>query len=97
MLRKLNEDVGGRIKSLKFNHLVPMFKPAWEHAFTKERNLQGWVKEGIIPFTRRQLWELHEQKLAASALSLPPTTNSIPESTPTTGRVSDCRLVNQLG
>lgn len=42
MLRELNsETLEGRIKSLRFVHVVLlMFKPAWEYAF-KTRNLQG--------------------------------------------------------
>ena len=68
-LRELNAEVGGKIKTIKFKHMVPMFKVAWEQAFTRERNQQGWIREGIIPFTRKQLWDLREQRLAASALS----------------------------
>ena len=64
MLRKLNKDMTGKIKTLNFQHMVPMFKPAWNHAFTCDRNLQGWVKEGVLPFTRRQLWELQEHNNA---------------------------------
>ena len=67
-LRELNAEFGGRIKTIKFKHMVPMFKVAWEHAFTRERNERGWIREGIIPFTRKQLWDLREQNLAASAL-----------------------------
>ena len=74
MLRELNKDMTGRIKTLNFQHMVPMFKPAWEHAFTLDRNLQGWVKEGVLPFTRRQLWELQENNKATTALS-----NTAPE------------------
>ena len=69
MLRELNKGNMGKIKTLNFQHMVPMFKPAWEHAFTRDRNLQGWIKEGVLPFTRRQLWELREENKAGAALS----------------------------
>ena len=43
--------------SLGFRHFMPCFKPAWDHAFTHPRNLEGWRLEGIIPFTRAALWK----------------------------------------
>jgi hypothetical protein len=41
-----------------------MFKPSWQHGFTKERNIMGWRKEGIIPFNRNALWQLREEEEA---------------------------------
>ena len=41
--------------------------------------MQGWTREGILPFTRKQLWELQEQNLAASALSRPRSTSILQE------------------
>jgi hypothetical protein len=40
---------------LGFEHFMPCFKPAWNIAFTKKLNLDGWRIEGTIPFTRYQL------------------------------------------
>ena len=48
----LNATTVRKLRALTFNHFMDMFQPAWEHAFTVERNLRGWDKEGIIPFTR---------------------------------------------
>ena len=88
-LRELNAELGGKIKTIKFKHMVPMFKVAWEQAFTRERNQQGWIREGIIPFTRKQLWDLREQNLAASARSTP---LSVPTSMQGTSQHANSRI-----
>eukprot|EP00873_Tetraselmis_striata_P042097 jgi/Tetstr1/462361/TSEL_007367.t1 len=38
-----------------------MFRPAFEHGFTYDRNMMGWRKEGLIPFNRNELWNLREE------------------------------------
>lgn len=55
------------LQALTLDHFIDMFKPAWEEGFTKERNNMGWVKEGVIPFTRNELWNLREEKAAQAA------------------------------
>ena len=57
--RQLNEDRRCRLLPLRYKHLVPMMKAAWEDAFTEDRNLKGWAAEGLIPFTRNEYWKLH--------------------------------------
>ena len=77
--RMRREQAGGRQRAAKkkrvgvtFVRLAPMLKPAWEHGFTEERNMKGWRNEGIIPFTRNELWRLQEEVAAAKAARLPP-------------------------
>ena len=36
----------------------------WAEAFSEERVLSGWEKEGIVPFTRRLMWELRAEEAA---------------------------------
>jgi hypothetical protein len=45
------------VNALGFEHFMPCFKHAWDIAFTKKLNLDGWRIEGTIPFTRYQLWK----------------------------------------
>ena len=47
------------------------FKPAWDHAFTAQRNLDGWRVEGMIPFTRYALWRKRGAPCARSQNSDP--------------------------
>mmetsp|Transcript_44013 Transcript_44013/g.112389 ORF Transcript_44013/g.112389 Transcript_44013/m.112389 type:complete len:90 (-) Transcript_44013:27-296(-) len=49
------------LRALTFSHFMGMFHPAWEHGFTTERNLIGWNKEGITPFTRAPLTTFKRQ------------------------------------
>ena len=77
--RMQREQADGRQRAAKkkragvtFMHLAPMLKPAWEHGFTEERNMKGWRNEGIIPFTRNELWRPQEEIAAAKAARLPP-------------------------
>jgi hypothetical protein len=44
--------------SLGFQHLMPCFKSAWDIAFTSKHNIDGWMIEDTILFTKRQLWLL---------------------------------------
>ena len=39
---------------------------AWEKAFSQEKNLKGWAACGLVPFTRRPMWELHDAEQAAT-------------------------------
>jgi hypothetical protein len=57
------------------------FKPAWDIAFNKEHNMNGWRIEGMIPFTRHALWKKVEEDevIAASKLTTP---SSLASSTP---------------
>ena len=45
------------LQPLKYKHFAKMFKVAWDKAFTRERNMKGWEKEGILPrFSRKEYW-----------------------------------------
>ena len=44
-----------KIKSLGYEHFMKCFKPAWDIAFIKEHNINGWRIEGMIPITRHAL------------------------------------------
>ena len=61
--------MSGRLIGLGFEHLSPMLHTAWNHAFEEERNLLGWRKEGIIPFTRNEYWVLKHQVESQELLS----------------------------
>ena len=42
---------------------------AWLHAFDKKTNLNGWRRAGLVPFTRRPMWDLiAEEQRKKSAL-----------------------------
>jgi hypothetical protein len=43
---------------LKFKHFMPMFQRAHAAAFSKERNMAGWEREGILPKFNREYWRL---------------------------------------
>ena len=36
----------------------------WAEAFSEEKVLRGWEKEGIVPFSRRLMWELRAEEAA---------------------------------
>ena len=61
--------LSGRLTGVGFEHLAPMLHCAWKHGFTEERNLYGWKKEGIIPFTRSEYWVLKNQVESQQLLS----------------------------
>ena len=48
------------------------FKQPWERAFRREKIKQAWAKDGVIPFTRRCMWELRaeEERRATAAAAL---------------------------
>jgi hypothetical protein len=48
------------------------FKEPWEKAFRREKIVQAWAKDGIIPFTRSCMWDLiaDEEKRAKAAAEL---------------------------
>ena len=51
-----------KLQPLKFKHFTDMFHAAHSHAFTAERNMAGWEREGILPkFNRNQLWKLRSE------------------------------------
>uniref|UniRef100_A0A7S1T3T9 Uncharacterized protein n=1 Tax=Tetraselmis chuii TaxID=63592 RepID=A0A7S1T3T9_9CHLO len=65
-LRRLNIDEYGNmrvtLRPLKFKHFMPMFQRAHAAAFSKERNMAGWEREGILPkFNRREYWRLKSE------------------------------------
>jgi len=39
---------------------------AWEKAFSQERNLKGWASCGLVPFSRKPMWDLHNDEQAAA-------------------------------
>ena len=39
---------------------------AWEKSFSEENNLKAWSVCGLIPFTRRPMWDLHEEEKAVA-------------------------------
>ena len=49
--------------------MLPMFKIAFREAFPLANNLDGWALEGIIPFTKPQLWRKIEADESAAAKS----------------------------
>ena len=55
---------------LGHGHLVDCFHAPWEKAFTADRNKRGWELEGVIPFTKKQLWKIRTVKLAPSPWEL---------------------------
>ena len=48
------------------------FKEPWEKAFRREKLVQAWAKDGIIPYTRSCMWHLiaDEEKKAVAAAAL---------------------------
>jgi hypothetical protein len=60
-LAKFSEQNRGRreasrkMKTLGFQHMVPLFFPCWKNAFSEERNMRGWDLEECVPFTKYQL------------------------------------------
>jgi hypothetical protein len=62
------------------------FKPAWDIAFTKDINMEGWRVQGTIPFIRQALWKKVEEcrsldssfRFSSSPGSLPPSQPSSP-------------------
>jgi hypothetical protein len=45
-----------------------MLKVAWDKAFTRERNMKGWEKKGILPrFNRKGYWRFKAELDAAEA------------------------------
>jgi hypothetical protein len=60
-LWKINLDEYGNmhvtLRTLKIKHFKPMFQRAHAAAFSKERNMARWKREGISPkFNRREHW-----------------------------------------
>ncbi len=51
-----------KLRPLKYEHFMKMFREAHAEAFTEERNMKDWQKEGILPkFNRMEYWNLlHE-------------------------------------
>ena len=43
--------------TLGFEHMMPCLYSAWKASFSMDKNLKGWVIEGMIPFTRAPLWK----------------------------------------
>jgi hypothetical protein len=53
---------------LKYKYFAQMFKVAWDKAFTRERNMKGWEKEGILPrFNMKEYWRFKAELDAAEA------------------------------
>jgi hypothetical protein len=51
-----------KMKTLGFQHMVPLFFPCWKNAFSEERNMRGWDLEGCVPFTKYQLWKFRDKQ-----------------------------------
>mmetsp|Transcript_10295 Transcript_10295/g.30501 ORF Transcript_10295/g.30501 Transcript_10295/m.30501 type:complete len:454 (-) Transcript_10295:36-1397(-) len=49
-------------------------KQPWTEAFSQERVRNGWKNEGIVPFTRKLMWDLRkeEQQLGKKVSNVPP-------------------------
>jgi hypothetical protein len=49
-------------------------KEPWEEAFSVERVKRGWAREGIVPFTRKLMWDLkdEEKKMGKKVSNVPP-------------------------
>jgi hypothetical protein len=48
-----------KLRPLKYEHFMKMFREAHAEAFTEERNIKGWQKEGILrKFNRMEYWNL---------------------------------------
>jgi hypothetical protein len=64
-LRRINlyEYGNMRISSpLKFKHFMPMFQRAHATAFSNERNMAEWEREGSLPkFTCREYWRVKSE------------------------------------
>ena len=65
-MREINLDEHGnmrvKLRPLKYKHFMGMFKEAHAMAFTEDRNMKGWQKEGILPkFDRHEYWNLLKQ------------------------------------
>jgi len=56
-LNPLTSTTRVQYNSLGYGHFMACFKPAWDIAFTKKLNIDGWRVEGTIPFNRYQLWK----------------------------------------
>ena len=65
-----------KINPLKYKHLVDMLYPAWELAFTEERNRKGWRNEGLIPFTQHELWKYRATDKGSGTCPCPVTTST---------------------
>jgi hypothetical protein len=47
------------LRPLKFKHFMPMFQRAHATAFSKERNMAEWEREGSLPkFNCREYWRV---------------------------------------
>lgn len=72
MFRRLNEhrrtDKASYV-ALGYEHMMRMFRVAFREAFPRASNLEGWALEGIIPFTKHQLWRKIEADESAAAKS----------------------------
>jgi hypothetical protein len=45
------------LQPLKYKHFTQIFKVAWNKPFTREWNMRGWEKEGLLPrFNRKENW-----------------------------------------
>jgi hypothetical protein len=81
-----NDSFKTNFKAFGYKNFMPCFKPAWDIAFKKDRNMVGWRVEGMIPLTRHALWRKAEANrvldncfsLSTSLGSLPPLQTSSP-------------------
>ena len=46
--------------ALGHEHLVECFFKPWYNAFQPDKNKIGWELEGVVPFTKKQLWKFRE-------------------------------------
>eukprot|EP00966_Prymnesium_polylepis_P173880 4022766-Prymnesium_polylepis.1 len=49
-------------------------KQAWEESFAEEKVQRGWREEGVVPFTRKLMWDLRaeEKALGIKVSAVPP-------------------------
>jgi hypothetical protein len=88
-----NCNMGTPLQPLKYKHFAQLFKVAWDHAFTRERNMTGWEKEGILStFNRKEYLRSKEDLDAAEKPTEPP---HRPKGAPT-ARVMACLVLAPL-
>jgi hypothetical protein len=84
MFREINNDgYKATFETLGYEHFMKCFKPAWDIAFKKDLNMDGWRVEGMIPFTRHALWrKVEECRLLDNSFSILPSPGSLLPSLP---------------